>query len=193
MQGTPSHVMNANADITHPFILDTHYLLNPMFCCDSGGIKGIPFSPMAQATLLDTFPEVIRVSWLLPSASNEKGTPRETPDYTDIVEKKRVSLALVGKQTVDEWNGGDRAGRMEHDSNQRHWTSSGSDAQNWVLVLALTAACRPYIMNEAPWSGTICVPILVLPLNSCATINRLLNFSEPSFLYVWNKDKNSIS
>lgn len=48
------------------------------------------------------------------------------------------------------------------------------------LVLALTAEWRPDIMNEALRSGTICGPILVLPLNSCATISC----SEPSFLHV---------
>lgn len=47
----------------------------PVFCWDTGGTKGIPFSPTAQETLLDTFPEVIKVILLLPSASNEKDTP----------------------------------------------------------------------------------------------------------------------
>jgi hypothetical protein len=38
---------------------------------------------MAHATLWDTFPEVIRISWLLPSASKEKGTPREASNLTE--------------------------------------------------------------------------------------------------------------
>lgn len=62
LQASSSHIINTNADITHRIVIDTHYLLNPMFCCDSGGIKGIPFSPMAHATLLETFPDVIRIN-----------------------------------------------------------------------------------------------------------------------------------
>lgn len=56
------NIINVNTVIAHQFILTTHYLLNPMLCCDNGGIRGVPFSPMAHATLLDTFPEVIRTS-----------------------------------------------------------------------------------------------------------------------------------
>lgn len=175
LQASPSRVMNANADITHAFILDTQYLLNPMFCCDSGGIKGIPFSPMAQATPLDTFPEVIRISWLLPSASNEKGTPRETPDYKDVVEEKGASPALVGKQTV-KWDGGaiGLAGWNIIPISilellQAMMLSIGH------LVLALTAVCRPYRMNEALCSGTsvclfwFCHLTAVWPQTDCLT------------------------
>lgn len=64
--------------ISFPWITEkilSYHLGMPVFCWDRGGIKGIPFSPTAQETLLDTFPEVIKVILLLPSASNEKDTP----------------------------------------------------------------------------------------------------------------------
>lgn len=46
----------------------------------------MPFSPTAQEMLLDTLPEVIRVILLLPSASNENGTPtrRTKRTYDDL-------------------------------------------------------------------------------------------------------------
>lgn len=70
----------------------SYYLGMPVFCWDTGGIKGIPFSPTAQETLLDTFPEVIKVILLLPSASNEKDTP--------IKEEKPQSSIFMHSNTM---------------------------------------------------------------------------------------------
>lgn len=130
-------IINALVDIAHQFLPAMHYLLNPMFCCDSGGIEGIPFSPTAHATLLDTFPEVIRISWLLPSASNEKGTPRETAHQTGCC-LERGSEPSPGKSRRSTMGhvGGGGVGRGTHNSTSL--SSGGDDAQNPWLTLSLT-------------------------------------------------------
>ena len=56
-------------------LIEVCYLEISEVLCDTGGIKGIPFSLSAQETLQDTLPEVIKIILLLPSASNENGTP----------------------------------------------------------------------------------------------------------------------
>lgn len=144
------------------------YLLNPRFCCDRGGIKGIPFSPTAHATLLDTFPEVIRTSWLLPSASNEKGTPRETPGQTGCLE--RWSKASPGEKADSRPRSGVGGGGGDgaHNSTaERHLMM----LRTGRLALCLTA---DIIVTDALCSGTICVYILALPPHSCVTTDKQL-------------------
>ena len=71
---------------------------------------------MAHATLLDTFPEVIRISWLPPSASNEKGTPEEAADEKGCCLERgsEPRASEKAKQRADKWNrmGGGKG--MEH-------------------------------------------------------------------------------
>ena len=127
---------------------------------------------MAHATLLDTFPEVIRISWLLPSASNEKGTPEEAEDEKGCCLERgsEPCASEKAKQRADKWGWGD----VIHHSNQQPWTS-GDDTAG-PLAVSLIAECS-IMMSDVLRTGTNC--ICILPFNSCVTMDKLLNFSEP--------------
>jgi hypothetical protein len=99
---------------------------------------------MAHATLWDTFPEVIRISWLLPSASKEKGTPREASNLTEYCLERNEPWP--GK------NADSRQMELEVDEMVGRYIAQASATERLQVLLhrigysvpSLTAECRRY-------------------------------------------------
>ena len=61
----------------------------------------------------------------------------------------------------------------------------------WSQAVRLQSLCSQSIEPALPWSHRAWLWVRSLPFTSCATLNKLLNFSAPPFLHLQNENGDS--